>query len=187
MHGVLGAATLATSLEQPDPARIEHVEVSVPPGPAVALVLEPAREKLAPRTPYEAKFSLQYSLAALLVHGRVGLDTYAVQAIEEGRVLALARRIRYRVDAAHDGDGAFPGGVRIVLDDGRVLAAELPFQPGAPENPLPAEAVEQKFLENSRLALPDEEADELLAALRHLEDADELAAMLAPLRSASRS
>lgn len=187
MHGVLGATTEATAHDRVDAARIERVEVSVPSGPAVELVLEPEREKIAPRTPYEAKFSLQYSLAALLVHGRVGLDTYEARAIGDARVLALARRVSYRIDGDGDGDGAFPGGVRIVLDDGRVLAAELRFQPGAPENPLPPEAVERKFLENSRLALADEEARELLAALRRLEHAEELTALLAPLRTAGRS
>jgi 2-methylcitrate dehydratase PrpD len=185
MHGVLGAATEATAHKHVDPARIEHVEVSVPPGPAVALVLEPEPEKLAPRTPYEAKFSLQYSLAWLLVYGRVGLDAYAAQAIEDPRVLALARRIGYRADASGD-DGAFPGGVRIVLDDGRVLTADLRFQPGAPENPLPAAAVERKFVENSRLALDDEATHDLLAALRRVEHTADLTAVLAPLRISRR-
>src|SRR5262249_30527786 len=64
---------------------------------AVALVLEPAAPKQAPRSEYEAKFSLQYSTAAMLVHGRVGVRTYSEEEIGDPRVLALAGKVRYEV------------------------------------------------------------------------------------------
>ena len=50
---------------------VDEIVVTVPEA-AVALVLEPAAPKQAPRTEYEAKFSLQYSTAAMVVHGRLG-------------------------------------------------------------------------------------------------------------------
>src|SRR5919197_3628368 len=91
-HGALCAAgTLCDGL---DPAEIEEVVVTVPEA-GVALVLEPAAAKVAPRTAYEAKFSLQYSAAAMLVHGRVGVGSYSDEAIREQRVLDLARKVRY--------------------------------------------------------------------------------------------
>ena len=69
--------------------------VEVPP-PAVPLVLEPSEHKRAPRTPYEAKFSLQYSLAAMLRYGTVGLDTYKPERISQSRgALVLAARVRF--------------------------------------------------------------------------------------------
>jgi 2-methylcitrate dehydratase PrpD len=179
MHGVLGAAQTVGAV---DAARVAEIEVSVPPGPAVSLVLEPEEEKLAPRSPYEAMFSLQYSLASLLVHGRVDLDTYDEAALRDERVLALARRIRYRVDELGAAGGAFPGGVRIRLDDGRELAAELRFQPGAPESPLTVEQIEAKFLANARLALAGSAPATALAGLRRLQEVDDLTSLLAPLR-----
>jgi 2-methylcitrate dehydratase PrpD len=59
IHGSLGATE---SLGALDPDAIEDVVVTVP-AAGVSLVLEPAGTKVAPRTVYEAKFSLQYSTA----------------------------------------------------------------------------------------------------------------------------
>jgi 2-methylcitrate dehydratase PrpD len=148
-HGSLGAtASLCDGL---DPDEIEDVVVTVPEA-GVSLVLEPAASKVAPRTDYEGKFSLQYSTAAMLVHGHVGLATYTPEALADGRVRSLARRVRYETKEYSSYPAAFPGGVRIALDDRRVLEAELPHQLGAPENPMTAEQVRAKFRENAEVA-----------------------------------
>ena len=182
MHGALGAAALLVAEHRLDPDRIREIGVSVPPGPAVSLVLEPADTKMAPRTAYEAKFSLQYSIAAMLVEGRIGVDTYTDAALSRPAVLGLARRVSYEVRDFGGAAHAFPGGVRIVLEDGSELAAELPFQQGAPENPLGPTEVEAKFRANGRLALGDAAADDLLRTLRRLDEHDDLHAAVAPLR-----
>ncbi len=181
-HGSLGATARLMAEHHPDPAQIREVEVSVPTGPAVSLVLEPAAAKQAPRTPYEAKFSLQYSTAALLVTGRVGVDTYTDAALGDPAVLELARRVRYRVGDFGSASQAFPGGVRIVLDDGCELAAALEFQDGAPENPLAPADVEAKFRANAKHALGEGDADALLMTLRRLDEHDDLHTALALLR-----
>ena len=94
----------------------------------------------APRTDYEGKFSLQYSTAAMLVHGRVGLATYTPDALADERVLGLARKVRYETSEYASYPAAFPGGVRIALRDGETLEADLPYQLGAPENPMTDDA-----------------------------------------------
>ena len=119
------------------------------PEAGVSLVLEPAESKVAPRTDYEGKFSLQYSTAAMLVHGRVGLATYTPEALADDRVLDLARKVRYEIKEYASYPAAFPGGVRIVLRDGETIEADLPHQLGAPENPMTAEQVREKFRENA--------------------------------------
>src|SRR4029450_8145934 len=117
------------------PDEIEDVLVTIPEA-GVSLVLEPADRKIAPRTDYEGKFSLQYSTAAMLVHGRVGLTTYTPEALADARVLHLPRKVRYETKEYASYPAAFPGGVRIRLRDGRTLDADLPHQLGAPENPM---------------------------------------------------
>ena len=97
------------------------------PAAGVSLVLEPAERKIAPRTVYEAKFSLQYSTAAMLVHGAAGLSAFSDEAIADRRVLDLARRVRYETKEYETYPAAFPGGVRITMRDGKVLEAELPL------------------------------------------------------------
>lgn len=165
IHGSLGATeTLCADLE---PAEIEEVLVSVPEA-GVSLVLEPAASKEAPRTEYEGKFSLQYSTAAMLVHGRVGLATYTPEALADDRVLALARRVRYETREYASYPAAFPGGVRITLRDGRTVEADFPHQLGAPENPMSAGQVRAKFRENATLAGGDFAAlEQTVLALEH--------------------
>src|SRR5437660_976854 len=65
-----------------EPDAIEGIECLVPAG-EVPIVCEPRESKLRPRTPYDAQFSLAYSVAAALVDGRVGLDTYAKDRISD--------------------------------------------------------------------------------------------------------
>jgi 2-methylcitrate dehydratase PrpD len=119
------------------------------------------------------------------VHGEVGLKTYGDAARSDPVVLAVARRVRYRVEEFATTAQAFPGGVEIELRDGRVLSGQLEYQPGAPENPLSAAEVEAKFRANARPALGDAGAEELLAVVRSLEEQDDLSAALAPLRVAA--
>ena len=62
MHGSLGATSQAAGGRTFSAEEIEDVVVTVP-AAGVSLVLEPADAKVAPRSDYEGKFSLQYSTA----------------------------------------------------------------------------------------------------------------------------
>jgi 2-methylcitrate dehydratase PrpD len=174
IHGSLGAT--ATLLEDVDPDEIDDILVTVPEA-GVSLVLEPAATKVAPRTDYEGKFSLQYSTAALLVHGRVGLATYTADALADARVLALAGKVRYETKEYESYPTAFPGGVRIGLRDGRTLEADFPYQLGAAENPMSETQVREKFRENAALA--DGGFDRLEETVLGLDEAADVRGLLA--------
>ena len=175
IHGSLGAtATLCDGL---DPDEIEEVVVTIP-EPGVSLVLEPAASKIAPRSDYEAKFSLQYSTAAMLVHGQVGVRSYTTEAIADPRVLDVARKVRYETKEYASYPAAFPGGVRIRLRDGRTLEAELPHQRGAPENPMSPDEVRAKYRENAALALSDASVDALEDRVLNIEAQEDVRGLL---------
>lgn len=183
MHGSLGATAEAAAGLSPDD--IEEIVVTVP-AAGVSLVLEPAESKVAPRSEYEGKFSLQYSTAAMIVHGRVGISTYSDEAIADPRVLDLARKVRYETKDYETYPAAFPGGVRIRTKSGRTIEADFPYQRGGPENPLSSDEVRAKFRENASLALSDETLEELEGAILTLEEQDDLTAALAPLTRTTR-
>lgn len=185
MHGALGAVATATAGRTFTADEVAEVVVTVP-EPCVPIVLEPVAAKLALRTPYEAKFSLQYSAAAMLRYGRIDLMTYAADAIGDPDVLALARRVRYAVKPYPTYPKAYPGGVRIRLQDGRVLEAEAPYQKGTCENPLSADEVREKFRGNATLALPEAARDAFELAILSIERVGDLRAALAPLGVARR-
>jgi 2-methylcitrate dehydratase PrpD len=157
------------------------------PEAGVPLVLEPVGSKAAPRSEYEAKFSLQYSAAAMIVHGRVGVWSYTDEAIAEQRVLDLAKRVRYETKPYPTYPAAFPGGVRIRTRDGRTLEADLPHQRGGPENPMSSEEVREKFRDNAGLALDTDTSEQLEEAVLALEEVDDLRSALAPLAAAAVS
>ena len=140
-----------------------------------ALVLEPLEDKLRPRTVYDAKFSLPYCLAALLVHGHLDVQSFTPEAIADPAVLDLAARTTAELKQYAAAPDAFPGGVRVRTADGRTLEAELRHQRGGAENPMTAAEVVGKFRSNAELALAAAAARELEAAVLHLEERDDLA------------
>ncbi len=140
----------ACSREHPLAAdEIERIIVAVP-DPGIPLVLEPVEAKRDPRTEYDAKFSLQYSIAALIVHGHVGVETYTEAAHPRSpRVLALAARVEHVRRAFPTYPRSFPGWVRIETRSGEVLELELAHQRGGPENPMARGRGAAKFRANA--------------------------------------
>jgi 2-methylcitrate dehydratase PrpD len=181
MHASVYAAGQLAAAASLDPGEIEDVVVSIPPQ-AVAVVLEPAATKLAPRTPYEAKFSLQYSVAAMLANGRVDLSSYTEEAIGDRAVLELAQRVSYETKLYETYPAAFPGGVRIRTRHGAVLEDELVHQPGSAERPLADSEVREKFRRNARLALERPAVARLEEAVMALDTLADLEPVLEPLR-----
>jgi 2-methylcitrate dehydratase PrpD len=183
MHGALGATAEAAAGLSPD--EVEEVVVTIP-AAGVSLVLEPVASKVAPRSEYEGKFSLQYSAAAMIVHGHVGVSTYSEEAIADEQVLDLARRVRYETKDYDTYPAAFPGGVLIRTKGGDTIEVDFPHQRGGPENPLSSDEVRAKFRENAALALSDEALEQLEHAILTLEWQDDLTAAFRPLTCATR-
>jgi 2-methylcitrate dehydratase PrpD len=180
MHGALGAASEGADGRTFAPEQIDEILVTVPEA-GVSLVLEPAAEKMAPRSEYEGKFSLQYSIASLLVRGHVSVSDFTDEAIADPAVLSVARTVRYETKPYPTYPQAFPGGAVVRLSDGTSFEADFPHQKGGPENPLSPEEVREKFRENAALALPDASVTALEEALLSFDELDDVSAALAPL------
>lgn len=125
MHAALDAGSQVLPL---DPARVREVAVEVHPDSA-AIVCGPG--KADPRTPYDAKFSLPWSLAAMLVDGAVGVDTYAPASLAREEVAALARRVRV-VEVPDTRVAAdAPSRVTVTATDGTTRTARVERSAGA--------------------------------------------------------
>jgi 2-methylcitrate dehydratase PrpD len=176
-HSSLAAAQRVRTEAALDGTAPERVVVRIPES-GIPIVLEPRADKLRPRTPYEAKFSLQYSLAAMLLYGRVDLASYTEAAIADPAVLDLARHVEYAV--LPGAASPFSGGVEIEAG-GRTLQADVAHPPGAAENPATADDVLAKFRANAALALAPERVEALADGLRGIDDAPDVG-VLAALR-----
>jgi 2-methylcitrate dehydratase PrpD len=186
-QGAVGAAVDAVGGRTFSPADIAQVVVSVP-EPWVPIVLEPAEDKKVPRSEYEGKFSLQYAVASMLVRGHVAVTDFTEAAVADADVLAVAAKVTHEGRAYTTYPEAFPGSARIVLESGEVLERELPYQKGAPENPLSPGDVRAKFRANAELAVAAGAARALEESILGLEGQADVAAALAPLalREAAR-
>jgi 2-methylcitrate dehydratase PrpD len=180
MHGSLGAADQALAGRTLSPDEIESVTVTVP-AAGVSLVLEPAGQKCVPRSDYEGKFSLQYSVASMLVRGHVAVSDFTEEAIADPAVLAVAAKVVYETPEYPTYPQAFPGGVRVTLVTGETLAGDFPYQKGGPENPLSPAEVSAKFRGNAQLCISSASVDALEEAILSLEDQADVSAALAPL------
>jgi 2-methylcitrate dehydratase PrpD len=163
------------------PDAIREVECVVPAG-EVAVVCEPADAKRAPRSEYDAKFSLPFAVAAALLDGHVGVGTFTEARLGDPALLALAARVRYTVDPDSPFPRTFPGHVRIHLTDGRSLEARVAANRGGPESPLPTGEIVDKFRDNAARALPESRARELEKAALGLEGLDDVGSVLSLAR-----
>jgi 2-methylcitrate dehydratase PrpD len=132
---------------------------------------EPLANKQRPANGYAGKFSTPYCIAHALVHGNVGLDAFTDDAVTEAAVLALAGKVRYRIDPDNPYPRSFTGHIRATLADGRVVEERQPHLRGGAHEPLKRADIEEKFMLNVRHGgWNDARAQSALALLRTLYD-----------------
>ncbi|GAB2829555.1 MmgE/PrpD family protein [Actinocorallia aurea] len=129
MHAQLDAAREARAKGVPLD-RIAEITVRAHPD-AAKIVCGPGKET--PRTSYDAKFSLPWSVAAMLTDGEVTIGTYT--RIERPELLALAAKVRTEVVDYPGAAADQPGHVLIRLDSGETVAGEVPRSGGGPDDP----------------------------------------------------
>jgi 2-methylcitrate dehydratase PrpD len=161
------------------PADVEDAELGVA-APVLRTIAEPWEDKVSPGSPYHAKFSGPYTVAAALYGGGgLGLAPDDFAALDPDR-LALARRVRCVADerASELFPRSFAAVLRVRLRDGRTLEHRVDSSRGGPGHPLTEEELAVKFRDNARRALPGERVDAIVAACRGLPAATSLAPLL---------
>jgi 2-methylcitrate dehydratase PrpD len=143
------------------PEDIAEIRCRTAAGP-VPRLWEPLAAKHKPANGYAAKFSLPYLLASVLVRGTAGLADFTDEAARDPRVLAVAGRVGYDLDATIDYPRQFIGDVRITLRDGRVLEEHQDHPRGGPDFPLDRRDLETKFRGNATLALSADRAESII-------------------------
>lgn len=114
---------------------IEHIRVTTPAGSLTPLIHS------RPSTGLEAKFSLEYSVAAFLMDGRITFETFEDPAVRRDEIRRLMERVD--LDPGEDGEHGDQGAgllageitIEIVRSDGRTITTRLQRPPGAPERP----------------------------------------------------
>jgi 2-methylcitrate dehydratase PrpD len=139
----------------------------------VSIVCEPVAEKTAPATEAHCRVCLQYTLAEAMVRGELGRSAHADAFRTDPEILALARRVTYRVDPSFPPPGQFKGAVTMTLADGRVLSEVEEYNRGSAENPMTAAELRAKFDDNAGSVLDAAARERLAGAVAVVESMDD--------------
>jgi 2-methylcitrate dehydratase PrpD len=127
-----------------------------------------------PGTGLEAKFSMEFAMAAALVAGRVGLAELTDEFVTRPEVSSLFAKVRCTTtDEAMPGDPAFAPSdqVSVVLASGKMLEhVPVVHAKGSWQKPLTRTELKDKFLDCAKRALSSTHAEGLFDQLWHLQD-----------------
>jgi 2-methylcitrate dehydratase PrpD len=125
-----------------------------------------------PKTELQAKFSMQFSMAILLLRRRAGLAEYTDAIVTSKPVQEQMAKVDFYVNEKADAAGfdKMTSIVDIILNDGSVISGEADFGKGSPANPMIWPEVVHKFEECAEHGgLPAAQARDVVAIVEDLE------------------
>lgn len=137
-----------------------------------------------PRNELQAKFSMQFCMAILLLERRAGLPEFTDEVVNREDVQALIEKVDFYVsDAAEQaGYDKMTTIIDVHMKDGRVISGRADFGKGSPANPMSYDEVADKFRGCAEFARwPASKSEALIAAVRSIEtvgDVRELSPLL---------
>ena len=123
----------------------------------------------------QAKFSMEFCMAILLLDGRGGLQEFTDEVVNRPDVKAMIERVHFGMhpEAEAAGYDKMTTIIDIKLKDGQTISGRADFGKGSPQNPMSYEEVADKFRGCARFAKWDEERTErIIELVRHLEELD---------------
>ncbi len=127
-----------------------------------------------PVTGLEGKFSMEFSLASILVLRRAGLAEYSDAVVNRRDIQEAIAKIDYTVFSDEEADAKgytlWTTFLDIKLKDGRTLSARVDVAKGSATLPMSEEEVARKFRECAEFAkLPSGQAEKIIDLVLHLE------------------
>jgi 2-methylcitrate dehydratase PrpD len=145
-----------------------------------------------PTTGLQAKFSMEFAMAILLLDRKATLATFTDAVVQRADVQDMVRRVKYAVDPEFNKlelQGASlqamlveQSGLKIYMKDGRVISGVTQPAKGSPENPMSYEEVADKFRGNAEFAKwPKQKAESVIEQVKSLENAPDMSRLTAAL------
>ena len=137
-----------------------------------------------PQNELEAKFSIPFSLAILVLERRAGIGEFTDEVVRRPDVVEMMGQVTPYLHEAIEASGSerIRSLVEVKLRDGRVLSKEAHTSRGTPERPMTAEELAKKFHDCAQGVLSQKKEEEALALVYRLEevaDVKELTRLLA--------
>lgn len=150
----------------------------VPP-PMAPLICEPWERRQSPASGYDGKWGLAYCLAALMVTGRVDVETFARP--PDPAIVEVARRIGWEPLEPHGFPDRFEAVLEARASDGGQRRAEVAQVRGGPGRELGEAEVLAKFRANAVRALPAEAVQRIEGVVLALDAGGSVASLTAAL------
>ena len=137
-----------------------------------------------PRTELQAKFSMEFCMAILLLERKAGLSEFTEEVVNRPDVQAMIQKVEFGVhpEAEAAGYDKMTTIIEIALSDGRQITGRADFGKGSPANPMSFDEVADKFRECAAFSrCPRSKAEGIITLVRGLEelrDVRELTALL---------
>lgn len=142
-----------------------------------------------PVTGLEGKFSMHHCVAAAVLNGRIGLETFDDAFVNDARVVELRSRIDMTVDNTLNSNAPAltQSRVAVRLRDGRVLAAYADGARGYPARPATAAELGEKFRACAARVMDEGRIHTAIEVLRSLEGLAEMSILTQCLNSSENS
>jgi 2-methylcitrate dehydratase PrpD len=138
-----------------------------------------------PHDELQAKFSMEYCMAILLLDGKAGLPEFTDERVLRPDVQAFLQKVDFTVDPEAEAAGyhKMTTLIDIELADGSKLSGRADFGKGSPADPMSYAEVAAKFRECADYArFPAADADRIVAMVAGLETLPRIADLMALLR-----
>jgi 2-methylcitrate dehydratase PrpD len=125
-----------------------------------------------PTDSLQAKFSMEFCMAALLLYGKAGLTEFTDEVVRRPEVQQMIQRVHFGVhpEAEAAGYNKMTTILDIKLKDGRTISGRADFGKGSPTDPMSFEDVAAKFQDCAAFAKwPKQKADRIVEMVRKLE------------------
>lgn len=180
----IDAALAIVARHRIDPAQVSTIECAAA-DYMIPLLCEPLEEKISPKTPWHARYSLPFCLAECVVRGRFDKNSLTPDDLRDPLYLALTRAFRYREDPTARDRTRWSGDVTITMKNGERFHHRVEDMLGTPRNPMTEDYIVRKFRHNADGVIPSDVAESVMASILKLESQDDIEAAFGKLSIAA--
>ena len=153
------------------PAQVERIKIGTNQNMPNALIHH------RPKTELNAKFSMEFCMAILLLERKAGLNEFTDEVVNRDDVRAMIEKVDFGVhpEAEAAGYDKMTTLIEIKLKDGRTISGRADFGKGSPAMPMTYEEVAEKFHDCAAFAgWPADKAERVVELVLHLEDVQDV-------------
>lgn len=167
-HAAMDAMRTLVRDNDLEPATVESVTVTLDDAASEMLHHEQPEDAL------QAKFSIEFCLAAILREGRAGIHEFTDEYVDEPETQNAIAKVSRAFEPNLFGDdfAGYGAIVQMTMSDGQELREEVRYAPGSPNNPTEEDRLRRKFFECAESRMSRDDAETLEDAIMNLEKTD---------------